>query len=153
MPRGGKNHAQGEGKFSRRAGQYISSPLANFSCTPLFILLLEKNTIASQPKREQKPFSFLWISDGYPPNLYLYRVDDLMIFLSALFHSPTRGNYCESPHGQLSATARLALEETLILAQSPQIKIAVGLLFLQLCVHLNWLQPDLASSCFRADYE
>ena len=44
MPRGGKNHAQGEGKSLRggnfralfaRAGQYISSPLANFSCTPL----------------------------------------------------------------------------------------------------------------------
>ena len=47
MPRGGKNHARGgeslrggEGEFSR-AGQYISSPpLANFSCTPLSLLLL-----------------------------------------------------------------------------------------------------------------
>ena len=39
MPRGGKNHAQGEGGIFARASRAQYSiflpPLANFSCTPL----------------------------------------------------------------------------------------------------------------------
>ena len=46
MPRGGENHAQGGekiaqggGNFRARRTVYFFHPLANFSCTPLYILL------------------------------------------------------------------------------------------------------------------
>ena len=40
MPIGGKNHAQGGGKFSRAHDSIFLPPLANFSCTPLRVNIL-----------------------------------------------------------------------------------------------------------------
>ena len=42
MPRGGKNHAQGGVKFSRAQGSiFLPPPLANFSCTPLNVIVVD----------------------------------------------------------------------------------------------------------------